>query len=135
MGIANQHQRLKRLEGAVQQRHDIVVTITEGVDDPNEVIKRMIATGGITEEQRAAVRFIMRRIIEPIWDIKLDGSAKIIGRRNVYTGEIENLGVLTDQELKAFVAQNLTRAIGHTQRQRSANLNECPASCSKRTPA
>ena len=49
----------------------------------------MIANGEITEEQRGDVLFIRRVIIEPIWELGGDGSRKLVGRRNVNTGEVE----------------------------------------------
>ena len=91
MGIASHHRRLKRLEGAAEQHQHIVLEIIDGVDDPVEVLDRLIASGKIAEHQRGDVRFIRRVFVEPIWDISPDGSARVIGRRNVHTGEIEKV--------------------------------------------
>ena len=35
--------------------------------------------------------FISRSFLEPIWDMRPDGSARLIGRRNVHTGEVEKV--------------------------------------------
>jgi hypothetical protein len=37
------------------------------------------------------VRFIRGVIVAPIWDMKPDGSARLVGRRNVHTGEVEKV--------------------------------------------
>ena len=50
---------------------------------------RMVANREIAEHQRSDVLFIRRVMIEPIWDMKPDGSARLVGRRNVHTGKIE----------------------------------------------
>jgi hypothetical protein len=91
MGIASHHRRLKRLEGAAEQHQEIVLEIVDGVDDPHEVLDRLIGSGTIAEHQRADVRFVCRVIVEPIWDMSPDGSARLVGRRNVHTGEIEKI--------------------------------------------
>jgi hypothetical protein len=85
--------RLARLEQkiAARQRQQIVVQITEGKDDPDEVLDRMIASGEITEHQRADVRFIQWRIVAPVWEMSADGGARLVGRRNVHTGEVEKV--------------------------------------------
>ena len=33
--------------------------------------------------------FIRQVIVAPIWDMKPDGSARLVGRRNVHTDEVE----------------------------------------------
>ena len=71
-------------------RRQIVRPITDGVDDPKVVLDRMVANGEIAEHQRGDVLFI-RRVITPIWDMKPDGSARLVGRRNVHTGEVEKV--------------------------------------------
>jgi hypothetical protein len=91
MGIISHQRRLKRLEGAAKRHLEIVVIIIDGVDDPDEVLARTIASGKIAEHQRADVRFIRRVIVEPIWDMRPDGSARLVGRRNVHTGEVEKV--------------------------------------------
>ena len=65
--------------------------ITDGVDDPKVVLDRMVANGEIAEHQRGDVLFIRWVIVAPIWDMKPDGSARLVGRRNVYTGELEKV--------------------------------------------
>lgn len=104
MRMASHHRRLKRLEGAARQHQEIVVRIIDGVDDPNEMLNRLIASGTIAEHQSADVRFIRIAIIEPIWDMSPDGSARLVGRRNVHTGEVEEVewGVHADSEPRGF---------------------------------
>ena len=34
---------------------------------------------------------IKRVIVEPIWEEGADGSARLVGRRNVHTGEVERV--------------------------------------------
>jgi hypothetical protein len=72
-------------------RRQIVREITDGVDDPKVVLDRMVANGEIAEHQRGDVLFIRRVIVAPIWDMKPDGSARLVGRRNVHTGEVEKV--------------------------------------------
>jgi hypothetical protein len=60
-----------------------------GVEDEEEVLDRMIATGEITEDQTGDVRFIRRVFISPVWETDADGNPRFVGRRNVHTGEIE----------------------------------------------
>jgi hypothetical protein len=110
MGIANQHQRLKRLEVSQAGAELVVVRIIDGLDNPDELLDRMIASGEIAEHQRDTVQFIRWVICAPIWVMSPDGGARLVGRRNVYTGEIENLGVLTDEELEAIAAQDASLA-------------------------
>jgi hypothetical protein len=62
-----------------------------GVEDKEVVLDRMVVDGEITEAQRGDVRFIRRVMIEPIWDMKPDGSARLVGRRNVHTSEVEKV--------------------------------------------
>ena len=61
-----------------------------GHENPKDVLNRMIANGEITTDQRGDVRFIRRVFVEPIWETK-DGSARLVGRRNVHTREIEKV--------------------------------------------
>lgn len=91
MGMANQHQRLKRLEGNIDPAKEIMVSIVEGVDDPDEVLDRMVFSGEIAEHQRADVRFMVLQIIAPIWEQGRDGSERFVGRINVHTGEVEKV--------------------------------------------
>jgi hypothetical protein len=51
----------------------------------------MVANGEIAEHEKVDVQFIVRSIIEPIWDMRPDGIARLIGRRNVHTGEVEKV--------------------------------------------
>ena len=60
-----------------------------GVEDKEAVLDRMVADGEITEDQRGDVRFIRRVFIEPVWDTDADGNTRLVGRRNVHTGEVE----------------------------------------------
>jgi hypothetical protein len=60
-----------------------------GVEDTEMVLDRMIADGEITEDQRGDVRFIRRVFIEPVWETDADGNTRLVGRRNVHTGEVE----------------------------------------------
>ena len=62
-----------------------------GHENPEDVLDHMIASGEITTDQRGDVRFIRRVFVEPIWETKADGSARLVGRRNVHTGEIEKV--------------------------------------------
>jgi hypothetical protein len=43
----------------------------------------------ITEDPRGDVRFIRRVFIEPIWETDADSNSRLVGRRNVHTGEVE----------------------------------------------
>jgi hypothetical protein len=72
-------------------REIIVHEIIEGVDDPDEVLARMVADGAIAEHQKGDVQFIVRSIIEPVWEMNPDGGARLVGRRNLYTGEVEKV--------------------------------------------
>src|SRR5262245_39337470 len=72
-------------------REKIVRRIIDGVEDPDEVLYRMVADGEIAEHQKGDVQFIVRRIIEPIWEKSADGGARLVGRRNVYTGEVQKV--------------------------------------------
>ena len=82
--------RLDKIEAALAAKHPprerIVRCITDGVDDPHEVLDRMVANGEIAEHQRGDVRFIMNSIVAPVW---ADG--RLIGRRNVHTGEVKRV--------------------------------------------
>ena len=49
----------------------------------------MVTDGEITEDQRGDVRFIRRVFIEPVWETDADGNSRLVGCRNVHTGEIE----------------------------------------------
>jgi hypothetical protein len=91
MGMANQRQRLKRLEGNIEPRQEIVVSLVDGVDDPDEVLNRMVASGEIAEHQRADVRLLIRSFVEPIWEMHPDGSERLVGRRNVHTNEVDKV--------------------------------------------
>ena len=73
---------------AAQQpaRQEIVRRIIDGVDDPKAVL---VADGEVTENQRGDVRFIRRVFIAPIWKTDADGNSRLVGRRNVHTGEVE----------------------------------------------
>ncbi len=51
----------------------------------------MVADGEIAEHERGDVCFIVRTIIEPIWEKQPDGATKLVGRRNVHTGEVEEV--------------------------------------------
>jgi hypothetical protein len=62
-----------------------------GHEHTEDVLDRMIAGGEITTDQRGDVRFIWRVFVEPIWETKADGSARLVARRNVHTGEIEKV--------------------------------------------
>ena len=72
-------------------RLQIVRQITDGVDDPKVVLDRMVANGEIAEHQRGDVLFIRWVVVAPIWDMKPDGSARLVGRCNVHTGEVEKV--------------------------------------------
>jgi hypothetical protein len=44
----------------------------------------------LAEQQPSRKEIVLRRvIIEPIWEMGTDGSAKLVGRRNVHTDELE----------------------------------------------
>ena len=77
------HQADQALAAKQPSRRQIVRQITDGVDDPKVVLDRMVANGEIAEHQRGDVLFIRRVIVAPIWDMKPDGSARLVGRRNV----------------------------------------------------
>jgi hypothetical protein len=72
-------------------RRQVVRQIIDGVDDQEVVRDRMVANGEIAEHQRGEVLFVQRVIVAPIWDMKPDGSAMLVGRRNVHTGEVEKV--------------------------------------------
>jgi hypothetical protein len=76
---------------AAQQpaRQEIVRRIVDGVDDPKVVLDRMVADGEITEDQRGDVRFIRRVFIASVWETDAEGNSRLVGRRNVHTGEVE----------------------------------------------
>jgi hypothetical protein len=83
--------RLEKLESRALPSRHIVRQIIDGVDDPKEVLDRMVAVGEIAEHERGDVSFIIWRVFAPIWDERPDGSARRIGSRNVYTGEVEKV--------------------------------------------
>jgi hypothetical protein len=83
--------RLEKLESTLAPRRRIVRRVIEGVDDPKEVLDRMVADGEIAEHEKGDVSFIIWRVFAPIWDERPDGSARRIGSRNVYTGEVEKV--------------------------------------------
>ena len=60
-----------------------------GVEDTKVVLDRMVADGEITEAQRGDVRFIRRLCIAPVWETDTDGNTRLVGCRNVHTGEVE----------------------------------------------
>jgi hypothetical protein len=68
-----------------------IVHLVKGDEDPEIVLDRMIANGEIAEHQRSDVLLIRMVAIEPIWEMSADGSARLIGRRNVHTGEVERV--------------------------------------------
>jgi len=44
----------------------------------------------LAAKQPSRQEIVLRRvIIEPIWEMGTDGSAKLVGRRNVHTDELE----------------------------------------------
>jgi len=44
----------------------------------------------LAEQQPSRKEIVLHRvIIEPIWEMGTDGSAKLVGRRNVHTDELE----------------------------------------------
>jgi hypothetical protein len=87
MRLASRLDKIAAILAANQSlRQEIVKRIIEGVDDPDEVLDRMIAN--IAEHQRGDMRFVRRVIVAPVWDIQPDGRARLVGRRNVHTGEI-----------------------------------------------
>jgi len=55
-------------------RRKIVRQIVDGVDDPDEVLDRMVAAGEITADQRDDVCFIVFSVIEAIWETGADGN-------------------------------------------------------------
>jgi hypothetical protein len=77
---------IDRFEWATWQE---IVRRIMGDENPEDVLDRMIANGEIAEHQRGDVRFIRTVIIVPVWEMGADGSAKLVGRRNVHTGEVE----------------------------------------------
>ena len=87
--------RLDRIGAALaakqRSRQQIVRQITDGVDDPKVVLDRMVANGEIAEHERGDVRFVRWVIIAPIWERGPDGVETLVGRRNVYTGEVEKV--------------------------------------------
>ena len=72
-----------------QSSRQQIVRRIMGDEHPEEVLNRMVAHGEIAEHQRGDVRFVRWVIIEPIWELGADGNQKLVGRRNVYTGEVE----------------------------------------------
>jgi hypothetical protein len=86
--------RLDKIAAALaakrSSRQEIVRRIM-GHENPEDVLDRIIASGEITTDQRGDVRFIRRVFVAPFWDMRADGSARLIGRRNVHTGEIEHV--------------------------------------------
>jgi hypothetical protein len=92
MSLASRLDKIAATLAAKQPaRERIVRQITEGVDDPEEVLTRMIADGEIAEHQKGDVQFIVWSIIAPVWEMNPDGGARLVGRRNVYTGEVEKV--------------------------------------------
>ena len=76
----------------------------------------MVANREITEHQRADVLFIRRLIVAPIWDMKPDGSARLVGRRNVHTGEVEKGRVISargELRLMSCAARSTSASVIH----------------------
>jgi hypothetical protein len=59
-------------------RRQVVRQIIDGVDDQEVVLDRMVANGEIAEHQRGDVLFVRRVIVAPIWDMKPDGSGRLV---------------------------------------------------------
>jgi hypothetical protein len=84
--------RLDKIEAALAAKEPTRQEIWKrifGVEDKGVVLDRMITDGEITEDQRGDVRFIRRVFIAPVWETDTDGNTRLVGRRNVHTGEVE----------------------------------------------
>jgi hypothetical protein len=89
MSLVSRLDKIAATLAAKQSPRQDIVRRVMGDKEPQDVLDRMIGSGEIAEHQRGDVRFMRRVIVEPIWDMGPDGSARLIGRRNVHTGEIE----------------------------------------------
>jgi hypothetical protein len=91
MSLVNRLDKISSALAAKQSPRQKIVRRIMGNEDRERAFDRMIANGEIAEHQRGDVIFIRRVMIEPIWDMKPDGSARLVGRRNVHTGEVEKV--------------------------------------------
>jgi hypothetical protein len=88
MSLDSRLDKIAATLAARRSSHQEIVRRIMGHENPQDVLDRMIANGEIAEHQRGNVRFVRRVIVEPIWDTGPDGGARLVGRRNVHTGEI-----------------------------------------------
>jgi len=91
MNLVRRLDKIAAALAAKQSSPQEIVRRIMGHENPKDILNRMIANGEITEDQRGDVRFIRRVIVAPVWDTDANGDSRLVGRRNVHTGEIEKV--------------------------------------------